>query len=189
MLCSITTAMRSKRWDQTRLAVRRARTLIGHLEEQQIGELFDVVAIAHALVAQDVAVVPELLDEGGSVHMLISLHHVEEAADRDESVPERQGALLPRPHHGSIHFDGDRNWCETRHHRQIAPAFARPLARQSPAPLFAISSSKILATGRAAAELPVRRWKKLATVRSHGARLLFWRGARACRVHLQRLQT
>jgi len=44
--------------------------LVGHLEEQQIGELLHVVAIAHAVVAQHVAVVPELLDEGvgGGVH-------------------------------------------------------------------------------------------------------------------------
>jgi hypothetical protein len=33
---------------------RRPRLLIGHLEEQQVGELLDVVAIAHPVVAQDV---------------------------------------------------------------------------------------------------------------------------------------
>ena len=36
---------------------------VGHLEEQQIGELFDVVAVGQPVVAQDVAVVPELVDE------------------------------------------------------------------------------------------------------------------------------
>ena len=43
----------------------RLAALIGHLEEQQVGELLDLVAIAHAVVAQHVAVVPELLDDGG----------------------------------------------------------------------------------------------------------------------------
>ena len=40
-----------------------ARLLVGHLEEQQVGELLDVVAVGHAVVAQDVAVVPEPLDD------------------------------------------------------------------------------------------------------------------------------
>ena len=39
--------------------------LVVHLEEEQVGELFDVVAVRHAVVAQDVAVVPEALDDGG----------------------------------------------------------------------------------------------------------------------------
>jgi hypothetical protein len=41
----------------------RLRALVGHLEEQQIRQLFDVAAIAHPVVAQDVAVVPELWDD------------------------------------------------------------------------------------------------------------------------------
>ena len=45
------------------LVVRRLGALVGHLEEQQIGELLDVVAIRHAVVTQDVAVVPEFLDD------------------------------------------------------------------------------------------------------------------------------
>jgi hypothetical protein len=36
--------------------------------KQQIGELLNVVAVAHAIVAQDVAVGPEFLDDGGGVH-------------------------------------------------------------------------------------------------------------------------
>ena len=40
------------------LVVWRLGALVGHLEEQQIGQLFDIVAIGHAVVAQDVAVVP-----------------------------------------------------------------------------------------------------------------------------------
>ena len=36
---------------------------MGHFEEEQVGELLDVVAVGHAVVAQDVAVVPEFLDD------------------------------------------------------------------------------------------------------------------------------
>jgi hypothetical protein len=42
-----------------------AAVLVVHLEEEQVGELLDVVAVGHAVVAQDVAVVPEALDDGG----------------------------------------------------------------------------------------------------------------------------
>ena len=37
--------------------------LVGHLEEEQEGELLQVVLVAEAVVAEDVAVAPELLDE------------------------------------------------------------------------------------------------------------------------------
>jgi hypothetical protein len=33
------------------------------------GELLDLVAVAHVVVAKDVAVVPEFLDDGGGVHL------------------------------------------------------------------------------------------------------------------------
>jgi hypothetical protein len=36
-------------------------TLLIHFEEQQIGELLDVIAVAHAVVAQNVAIIPQLL--------------------------------------------------------------------------------------------------------------------------------
>ena len=42
---------------------RRLRLLVRHLQEQQVGELLDVVAVRQPVVAQDVAVVPEPLDE------------------------------------------------------------------------------------------------------------------------------
>ena len=38
--------------------------LFDHLEEEQKGELLDVVLIRQAVIAEDVAVVPELLDDG-----------------------------------------------------------------------------------------------------------------------------
>ena len=37
--------------DNARLVVRRLGSLIRHLEEQQVGELLDIIAIAHAVVA------------------------------------------------------------------------------------------------------------------------------------------
>jgi len=36
--------------------------LVGHLEKEQIGQLLDVIAVAHAVIPQNVAVVPEFLD-------------------------------------------------------------------------------------------------------------------------------
>jgi len=38
--------------------------LVGHLEEEQVGELFHVIAIGDAVVPEDVAVVPQALDDG-----------------------------------------------------------------------------------------------------------------------------
>ena len=38
--------------------------LIIHFQEEQIGELLDVIAIRDAVVAQDVAVIPDTLDDG-----------------------------------------------------------------------------------------------------------------------------
>ena len=51
-----------------RLVVGRLGALVGHLEEEEIGELFDVVAVAHAVVAQDVAEIPEFADNCGGGH-------------------------------------------------------------------------------------------------------------------------
>ncbi len=49
--------------DHGRPAPRRQRLLVGHLEEEQIGELLDVVAVGEPVVAQHVAVFPELLND------------------------------------------------------------------------------------------------------------------------------
>jgi hypothetical protein len=38
---------------------------LGHLEEQQVGELFDVIAVIHAVMALRVAKAPEFLDDVG----------------------------------------------------------------------------------------------------------------------------
>ena len=37
--------------------------LVGHLEEQQVGELLEVVAVRQPVVPEDVAVVPQLVDD------------------------------------------------------------------------------------------------------------------------------
>ena len=46
-----------------------------HRKEQQIVELLDVVVAIHSFVADDAAVVPELLDEGVRVHWLSSIRY------------------------------------------------------------------------------------------------------------------
>ena len=40
--------------------------LVRHFEKEQIGELLDIIAVAHPIVAKNVTVVPEFLDDGGS---------------------------------------------------------------------------------------------------------------------------
>ncbi len=59
--------------DDGRLFVRRLGLLIGHFQEEQIGQLLDVIAVTDAVIAQYVAVVPETLDDGGglSIHMFL----------------------------------------------------------------------------------------------------------------------
>jgi len=42
------------------------------LEEEQVGELFQIIAIANAVIAQSVAEVPDFLDEGAVVHFFDS---------------------------------------------------------------------------------------------------------------------
>src|SRR5258708_6918257 len=45
---------------------------VGHLEEEQEGELLQIIAIRQTVVTEDGAVFPELLDDGGWVrHMAI----------------------------------------------------------------------------------------------------------------------
>jgi hypothetical protein len=48
------------------LVVGRAGTLVVHFEKQKIGELLDVVAVGDAVIAKQVAVVPDFVDEIGS---------------------------------------------------------------------------------------------------------------------------
>ena len=39
----------------------------GHFEKEQVRELLNVVAVGDAIVAEDMAVVPEALDDGGGI--------------------------------------------------------------------------------------------------------------------------
>ncbi len=47
--------------------VQKARVLVIYLEEEQIDELLHIVALGDAVIAQDVAVVPKALDDGGGL--------------------------------------------------------------------------------------------------------------------------
>jgi hypothetical protein len=53
--------------DRRLLLPGRLGLLVGHLEEEQVGELLEVVAVGEAVVAEDVAVGPELVDDAGGV--------------------------------------------------------------------------------------------------------------------------
>ncbi len=57
-------------------------SLVGHLEEEQVGDLLDVVAVVDAVVAQGVAEAPEFLDDVGhaAIASLRSLNEVVELA-------------------------------------------------------------------------------------------------------------
>jgi hypothetical protein len=52
------------------LVIRRAGPLVVHLEEEKISELLDVVTVGDAVVAEQIAVVPDFVDEvgGGGGH-------------------------------------------------------------------------------------------------------------------------
>ena len=41
--------------------------LVVHFEEEEVGQLLDVVAVGEAVVAQDGTVVPQALDDGGGL--------------------------------------------------------------------------------------------------------------------------
>jgi hypothetical protein len=47
----------------------RLRALVGHLEEQQIGKLLHVIAVALPVVAEVAAVVPEFGNDRGRGHL------------------------------------------------------------------------------------------------------------------------
>ena len=64
-----------------------ALPLVGHLQEQQVGELLDVLDRADAVVAQHVAEVPELLDE------LVRVGHRASGLLRSSSSGSRYGRV------------------------------------------------------------------------------------------------
>ena len=51
-------------WDGA-LLVEQGASFVGHLEKQEVGDLLDVIPVAHPVVSQDVGVVPDLIDYGG----------------------------------------------------------------------------------------------------------------------------
>lgn len=74
---------------------------VGELEEQQVGELFQVVAVTHAIVPQGVAEVPDFLDEGAAIHFdspIGALTQVRPIArlpgEERESQPARNGGRM-----------------------------------------------------------------------------------------------
>ena len=48
------------------MLVRGTGALVVHLEQEKIGELLDVVAVGDPVIAEQVALVPDFVDEGGS---------------------------------------------------------------------------------------------------------------------------
>ena len=46
------------------LAERRFGLLVRHFQEQQIGQLFHIIAVTDAVIAEDIAVIPEFLYNG-----------------------------------------------------------------------------------------------------------------------------
>jgi len=51
--------------DHARLIIWRLGPLIRHLEKQQIRKLFHIITVAHPVIAEDVTVVPEFLNDCG----------------------------------------------------------------------------------------------------------------------------
>ena len=83
--------------DRLLLAGQRG-ALVRHLEEEQEGELLDVVQVREPVVAQDVAVAPELLDDRDSMSLFMrrsacdrgdgaSAEHSSPPLARHESAP------------------------------------------------------------------------------------------------------
>jgi hypothetical protein len=54
--------------NRTQLAAWWLRPPIGHLQEKQIGELLDIVIIAHTVIAKNVTVIPTLLSNRRRCH-------------------------------------------------------------------------------------------------------------------------
>jgi len=54
--------------DDGGFAVRRFGLLVRHFQEEQEGELFDVVTVREAVIAEEIAVVPEFLDDSVGGH-------------------------------------------------------------------------------------------------------------------------
>ena len=54
----------------------RLAVLIGHLEEEEIGELLQVVTIAYTIIAEGITEGPDFGDDGGRIVTRCMLTHV-----------------------------------------------------------------------------------------------------------------
>src|SRR5207302_744685 len=91
-------------WNTRRLVIRWLRPLVRHLEEKQVGQLLYIVPIRYAVIAQQVTVIPQALDNGlcCCTHILksfVTAHHIEkERGVADLSIY----ALPPRSCHSQF---------------------------------------------------------------------------------------
>ena len=69
----------------------------GELEEEQVGDLFDVVPVSDPRVLEDVGVVPDFGDDGGGIlrhYILSDLCSRSYLSPRHRSVPSRDGSII-----------------------------------------------------------------------------------------------
>ena len=55
------------RWDRQFAIMRRLAVFVGHFQEQQVSKLFQIVAVAHAVVAEGIAERPDFGNDGGGI--------------------------------------------------------------------------------------------------------------------------
>ena len=56
-------------WDRKWLVIWWPALLVGHLEEEEKRELLDIVAVRQAVIAKNITIIPEFLDQGRSSHV------------------------------------------------------------------------------------------------------------------------
>jgi hypothetical protein len=108
------------------LAEPRLQTFVGHLQEQQIGELLDVLDRRDAVVAQDVAEVPQLLDE-----LIRTVHRRQFYGWSLSSSPVGLGVRR-----------GDRLWVPETRPERLSRRYARGDPIRRDAPLTVMRSAK-----------------------------------------------
>ena len=81
-----------------RLVVRRLRLLVCHFQKQQKRQLLDVIAVRQAIIPQDVAVVPELLDERCRVvgHRSSFVGSANQMAGQRSTIPSARAFVWPQ---------------------------------------------------------------------------------------------
>lgn len=74
--------------------------LIVHFQEDEIGKLLDVIAIGNAVVAQDIAVVPDALNDGGGCgcsHIFEKKYQRPVSTDLISPISKLKGPLSVNP--------------------------------------------------------------------------------------------